>query len=204
MAQPITAIGVTVPSIDTDGDLVRAARSGDRSALSELFGRHHGIAVAVAGRALTCPSDIDDAVAEGFTRAIERLETLRDPECFRAFLSACVRNAATDRHRRSARLIGGHPFDERPQPGGSVETLIETADEATRLVEAVDRLPVRQRYALRRFYWDDAPVALIATELELSANATTQLLFRAKASLARASLNRVWGESDPPARPRSR
>lgn len=169
----------------SDTVLVHAARAGRGDAMTALFHRHRPAALGVARRRLSCRADVDDAVAEAFTRTFERLGTLRDPACFRPFLLACVRNAARDRYRGVARLVAGDTLCERPHAAQSVEGAVEAAEDAGRLAAAVGRLAARQRFALHRFYWDDAPVAQIASELGLSTNATTQLLFRARASLAR-------------------
>ncbi len=171
----------------TDADLVLAAQRGDGEALATLFQRHGGVARGVAGRLVGCHADVDDAVAEAFTNVFEHLGGLRRPECFRAYLLTCVRNAAHDRRRRALQLQDAPPVpDDHPpaRPVEPVEAAVEAADEAARLAAAVAELPSRQRYALRRFYWDEAPVAGIAGELGLSVNATTQLLFRARAGLA--------------------
>lgn len=167
-----------------DDVLVAAARTGDHDALTILFDRHHRVAASVAARSLSCPADVDDAVAEAYTRVFERLATLRDPARFRAFLLTSVRNVVHDRQRRGDRLVPSGDVGHGQPASGSVEALIEAADEARRLVGAVNGLPPRQRYALRRFFWEEAPVIAIADELGLTANATTQLLFRAKANLA--------------------
>lgn len=167
----------------SDAELVRAAQSGDDDALTALFRRHHRVAAAVAARLLRHQADVDDAVAEAFASVVEHLAALRQPQSFRAFLLACVRNAAHDRGRVSS-LVDVSAVDAADQAVRPVEAAVEAADDAARLVAALEELPSRQRYVLYRFYWDEAPVAGIASELDLSVNATTQLLFRARAGLA--------------------
>jgi RNA polymerase sigma-70 factor (ECF subfamily) len=167
----------------TDADLVRAAQGGDDDAVATLFRRHHRVAVGVACGLLPCRVDVDDAVAEAFANVLEHLAVLRRPDSFRAFLLACVRNAAHDR-RRLSQVVDGSVIDGHDRAVRPVEAAVEAADDAARLTEALDELPTRQRYVLRRFYWDEAPVARIAEELSLTVNATTQLLFRARTGLA--------------------
>jgi RNA polymerase sigma factor (sigma-70 family) len=167
----------------SDGELVRAGRLGDEGALGELFRRHRRSALAVARRQLRSPSDVDDAVAEAFTRSFERLSTLRSPERFRAFLLAIVRSVASDRRRAAARSHPDGQLEHRPA-AGDVEAAVLSGEASRSLLTAVERLPARQRYAVRRFYWDEVPVADLARELGVSVNAATQLLFRARAGLA--------------------
>jgi RNA polymerase sigma-70 factor (ECF subfamily) len=181
-ADQATPVSLTGP-VASDAELVGAARGGSEEALTALFRRHHRVAVAVASRLLRCRVDVDDAVAEAFANALEHLAALRQPDSFRAFLLACVRNAAHDRLRVSE-PVDASALEGRDRAGRPVEAAVEAADDAARLVSALEELPSRQRYALLRFYWDEAPVAAIAGDLGLSVNATTQLLFRARASLA--------------------
>ena len=167
----------------SDAELVGAAQRGDGDALTVLFRRHHAVAVGVACRLLHSRVDVDDAVADAFASVLEHLAVLRQPDSFRAFLLTCVRNAAHDRRRLSG-PVDTSALDGRDGAVRPVEAAVEAADEAARLIAALEELPSRQRYALRRFYWDEAPVAGIAADLGVSVNATTQLLFRARAGLA--------------------
>ena len=181
---PQTVVTSTFPSSAPDHVLVDPALTGDPDALTVLFDPHHRVAAAVAARSLPCPADVDDAVAEAYTRVFERLTSLRDPSRFRAFLLSAVRNVVRDRHRGGLRQVPSGDVGHAEAAAGSVEAVIEAADEARRLVGVVKGLPSRQRYVLRRFFWEEATVATIAAELGLTANATTQLLFRAKGNLA--------------------
>lgn len=175
--------GAPVPPL-SDGELVRSARGGDEAALDVLFQRHRASAVAVARRQLRDRADAEDAASEAFTRAFEHLPGLRAPDRFRPFLLAIVRSVASDRRRGATRLQPASDLDLRPA-AGDVEADVVSGEASRTLVAAVNDLPARQRYAVRRFYWDDVPVAALAAELGVSVNATTQLLFRARAGLAR-------------------
>jgi RNA polymerase sigma factor (sigma-70 family) len=87
-----------------DATLVSLAQAGDGSAFAALY-RTHAAAVAVAVRErVSDPTIVDDMVQEAFTKALERLGTLRDPERFRPWLLSIARNAAVDQRRRHRRL----------------------------------------------------------------------------------------------------
>lgn len=167
----------------TVDELVARARDGEPEAITQLFLDHGPAAEATARRQLSSDADVDDAVAEAFARTLERLPSLRDPTRFGAYLCSCVRNLAHDRQRGRARTMAQQHGAEPPGSNRAVEDVIADADERARLCWAVAELPPRQRYALWRFYWEDARVDAVATELGLTANATTQLLFRARATL---------------------
>jgi RNA polymerase sigma-70 factor (ECF subfamily) len=91
--------------VTTDADLVRAARAGDGSAFVTLFERHRG-AVRLAVRDRVRDRDqADELVQEAFTRVLERLPTLRQPDRFRPWLLAVARNVAVDRVRLERRQV---------------------------------------------------------------------------------------------------
>lgn len=85
--------------------LVEKVRAGDTAAFAELYRAHAG-AVAVAVRDnVRGPDAVADVVQESFARALERLDTLREPERFRSWVLAIARNAAVDERRHTQRVI---------------------------------------------------------------------------------------------------
>lgn len=96
--QAVTAWAVTEPR--DDGELVSAARDGDRDAFGLLYRRHarmvHGI--------LLCrvpPREVDDLVQDVFVSALRQLHALRDTSRFGAWLGTITRNRANDYFRKS-------------------------------------------------------------------------------------------------------
>ncbi|MHC5543107.1 RNA polymerase sigma factor, partial [Singulisphaera rosea] len=67
---PEVAIGVLTP----DETLIDLARRGDRPAREELFFRHRGVAYSVAYRLLGHEQDAQDAVQDGFLKALAHLD----------------------------------------------------------------------------------------------------------------------------------
>jgi RNA polymerase sigma-70 factor (ECF subfamily) len=79
-------------------------RAGDTAAFAELYRTHAG-AVAVAVRDnVRGPDSVADVVQEAFVRALERLDTLREPDRFRPWVLAIARNAAVDERRHTRRV----------------------------------------------------------------------------------------------------
>jgi RNA polymerase sigma-70 factor (ECF subfamily) len=78
---------------------VRAAVDGDREAFGALYRRY---ARAVHGVLLSRvpPADADDGVQEVFLQAMKRLNELREPAAFSAWVCAIARRRAVDHHRR--------------------------------------------------------------------------------------------------------
>jgi RNA polymerase sigma-70 factor (ECF subfamily) len=124
------------PSISThgrdsvdDGDLVAAARRGDRDAFRTLFERYHRRAYALALGVVRDADDALDVVQDAFIKAHKYLDKFEGNSTFYTWLYRIVMNLAIDhlrRHRRARpveldeqhvedgagllpRLLGGHP-----------------------------------------------------------------------------------------------
>lgn len=137
--------GIELPETDAaairghaDAADVRAARDGDRAAFGRLYERHarlvHGVLLARVPR-----TAVDDLVHEVFLQALRRLDSLRDPAAFPAWLAAIARNRARD-HHRAARDEVALPDDVAgaPHPEG----------EALAVLAAIRRLPEAYRETL--------------------------------------------------------
>jgi RNA polymerase sigma-70 factor (ECF subfamily) len=116
------------------------ARCGDSDAIAELFRR----AKERARRTAACwcdPTEVDDAVAEGFARALCRFDQLRDPEAVERWILRCVARAAIDLSRRAA----------RQRPSGSAVDLdwrcVPAPSAADAALAAGDRLAIRRALA---------------------------------------------------------
>lgn len=83
-----------------DAGLVKSARHGDRAAFGRLYDRYarmvHGVLLAKVPF-----QEVNDLVQDVFLTALRRLQTLREPESFGAWLAAIARNRASDYHRHS-------------------------------------------------------------------------------------------------------
>ena len=79
---------------DTDRTLVGRARQGEVSAFDVLVRRHYraafGVALAILGRR----ADAEDACQDAWVKALEKLDTCREPDRFVFWLLQIVRNRA--------------------------------------------------------------------------------------------------------------
>jgi len=81
-----------------DALLVERARRGDAGAFEALVRRHYRAAFAVALALLGNAMDAEDVSQDAFIRALERLDEIRRPERFAAWLLQIVRNRARNYH----------------------------------------------------------------------------------------------------------
>ncbi|MEV4275103.1 RNA polymerase sigma factor [Actinoplanes xinjiangensis] len=97
-------------------DVVVAARSGDRKAISALVTDHLPLVYNFVGRMLGRHADVDDVVQETMLRAVRDLPALREPSRFRPWLLAIARHQVTERHRSRHTVVSRTaPFDEESQ-----------------------------------------------------------------------------------------
>ena len=112
------------PVDDQAGDIemVVAARGGDRAAFGRLYERYgrmvHGVLLARLPR-----RQVEDLVQDVFLAALERLDTLRDPAHFGAWLATIARNRATDFHRRARETVEVTEELSAPEQSGQAEAL---------------------------------------------------------------------------------
>lgn len=121
-----------------EATLVRAAQSGDRVAFGSLYENYgrliHGILLAHVSY-----HEAEDLMQDVFVKALERLQTLREPAAFSGWLIAIARRTATD-YLRGRRL----PYEAGPSlPGGPVPD-----GEAFAVLAVIQRLPESYRETL--------------------------------------------------------
>ena len=130
---------ICVGPVDSELDLVEAARSGNRAAFSELYARYSPMVNAIA-LAHASPADAADLVQEVFTRALSKLSALRDAGAFGGWLAMIARNCARSQWRAPLKVVAA-PEPEAPSPE-------DNESEAAAALEAIRALPEAYRETL--------------------------------------------------------
>ena len=164
--------------IGSDGDLVRRAQEGDRSALDALLTAHVGSVRACVLTVLGPTSDLEDLVQEALLRAVEGLGRVRDPERFGPWIRTLTRHLCVDRIRRKKPTPA--PLDAVAEPSARPE---ELPPEHNDLWGAIGSLPEKLREAIVLFYVSELSYAEIATRLEITPAAVNRRLTRARDTL---------------------
>lgn len=131
---------------DPDSSLARAARAGDRAALTALLTRHRQVVFGIASRILSDRADALDATQEACVR-IWRFLGSYDPERpFAAWVRTVAVRAALDQARRT------RPFREEagvdvPDPAGGPLEAAHRAEAGRAVTAALASLSPRQRAA---------------------------------------------------------
>lgn len=187
MPGPGDATDPPTPTGNSSADvaLIGSVRAGDPAAMGALYERHRDNGLRFARALMSGPQDAEDVLHEAFTRAVSAIRNGHGPtNSFGAYLSTCIRSAATSLWKKQAR--------ERPAPAehvdpGPVEDpALETAlsvFEHEDIAAAMRALPARWRTVLWHAEVMGEPPRNIAPILGIEPNAVSALLIRARAGL---------------------
>jgi RNA polymerase sigma-70 factor (ECF subfamily) len=139
---------------ETDLELVRRFREGDRGAFERLVVRHRPWVQRVCARLLRSDASANDAAQDVFTRAFERIESQRG-ENVAGWLKAIAVNTCLntiDREKRWAPLEdAGEPRAADPQP----DQRLLRAERLAHARRLIARLPQKQKIVFCMKYIDE-------------------------------------------------
>jgi RNA polymerase sigma-70 factor, ECF subfamily len=175
--------------LDTSDEvLIDLARSGDAGAREELFRRHFAISYRVAFRLLGQEQDAQDAVQEGFLKALRHLDEFEGRSGFRTWLLCIVTNAARDSGRKRKRRPTMR-IDEAESGGVEVATHDDPAlglnreDLKKTLYAALDRLTSTLRETFVLFAEAEMSYKEIAQTLDIPVGTVMSRLHQARQKL---------------------
>ena len=126
----------------TDGELVSRVRAGDEKAFSLLYKRHARYVAGVVYRLLGSDANLDDIVQETFVIGLRRLDSLRDGQALRKWLTTIavrrVRRDLASRYRR--RELDEHLTHTQPKVSEPAQR-----EEIHALYQALEQLPEKLR-----------------------------------------------------------
>src|SRR4051812_29188758 len=98
--------GLTVGGpVESEAELIRRARARDGAACAALVRAHQDIAFRTAVLICADAHDAEEAVQDGFVKALRALHRFRDGEPLRPWLLAIVANEARNRRRAAGRRV---------------------------------------------------------------------------------------------------
>ncbi|MFD9107607.1 RNA polymerase sigma factor [Streptomyces bottropensis] len=155
---------------------IAAAQAGDRRALDELVAGWLPLVYNIVGRALNGHADVDDVVQETMLRAVDNLDTLRDPDSFRSWLVAIAMRQIRDRaRRRTADRLDAADADARGAADFAELTVLRLQLEGQRkeVAEAVRWLDDEDRQLLS-LWWLEVAGELTRRELAAAVGISRQ------------------------------
>ena len=145
---------------------------------------HYAQLVRLASLLLDDVGSCEEVVQDAFVRVWQQGAELRSPDKLPAYLRSAVLNGARSRLRR--RLVQRRHLATVPPPGAhrAAEDDALATDPDRAVLEALRRLPDRQREVLVLRYYLDLPEAEIAATLGISAGSVKTHAHRGLATLA--------------------
>ena len=132
--------------------LVCEAQKGDQAALQQLLTQNWAWLRAIVYNVLHRTRDLDDVLQEVAIKVIRKIDTLREPECFRPWLASIARREALrQRHQRSSTTTISLDDENVPPVATTSDddfvADLEIQDQAEQVMAAVQRLPEKYREA---------------------------------------------------------
>jgi RNA polymerase sigma factor (sigma-70 family) len=161
----------------SDERLSRRLATGEAAAFDELYRRYSHRLSAYASGLLGDRAAGEDVAQVALLNAYQALRKGQEPDKVRPWLFRIAHNEAVDMLARRRELLDGLDLENRPAPEDATET-------RGALLDALAKLPDRQRraYVLREVH--GLRVAEIAAELSLAVPQVEQALFAARNRLA--------------------
>ena len=173
----------------SDGEIAARCREGDEAAWAELVNRFSRYIYAILTQAFRLSQhEAEDVFQEVFSRAFDKLDTLRDDGAIKPWLAQMTRRAAIDRIRASGREV---PVDEIPE--GETDQEFHRIDEAMSIHQAMEVLPEHCHEIVDRFFARDESYRTIGEALGIPSGTIASRISRCLAKL-KEHLEGVSGE----------
>jgi len=164
--------------------LVCAAREGDKEALNMLLTRHWTWLRSLVYGVLADAQDLDDVMQNVCLRVMTKIHTLREPECFRAWLAITARREAIKHFRAKSRRASLADADvAATRPSGSEHGLLESLERTElcrKILEAAWALPEKYREVFMLAHSGELTYAQMAEVLDVPITTMQIRLVRAR------------------------
>ncbi len=167
---------------ETDGALASAALRGNRSAFAELYDRRARLIRAICFNTTSDLNSAADLTQEVFLRAYSKLDSLREPESFAAWLTGIARQVC--REWRRGRLRDRQMACPLPEGVEQAARPREADPRLDALREALTQLPERERLSLQAFYLQGLDAEQARSVLGLTKSTFYRVLAKARQRLA--------------------
>lgn len=178
---------------DREAVLVQRCAAGDEQASAELVAEHQRMVVQLAANLLGDKEEALDLSQEVFLRVFRTIHRFRGQSSLRTWIYRIVVNQARNRHRFWRRRHRGDQvsLDQHVAVHGDVlrgfepapDRVLQQKELATRLRDALERLPFEQRTAIVLREVDGMSYEEIAFSLDLAIGTVKSRLTRARQTL---------------------
>ena len=167
-------------------ETVLRAQEGDREALGQLMVRYEGAVYAIALRRLNNHAEAEELCQEVFVQAMEKLDQLRQPECFGGWIRSIAKRMAINRAVRRSPLLSSQPDEldncaEQRTPLASALA----SEERSQVRAGMRRLRKLDRQTLEAFYVQGRSLVEMSNAFESPVGTIKRRLHVARKRLAR-------------------
>ena len=174
--------------------LVKSAQEGSSEAISALFAEYKNEVYSIAMRETKNRTLSDDIVQETFVEIILRINDLKNPASFPAWLKMIAYHQCT-RHYKKKETVhetaaienddGLSVFDTVEEKNTSFipDDALDQKEFKATILEMIDELPDAQRAALHMFYFEEMPLKVIAKVQGVSVNTANTRLNRGRLAM---------------------
>src|SRR5690349_22377698 len=150
-------VETTPPELVPPGHaFVQAACARDPQAWEEIVRRYRGMVGKVARSYRLSDSDTADVMQNTWLRALERLDTMREPARLSGWLATTARRECLAILRRSGREVPDGLFEAEVSGSATCpETVVLSRETRGMVARAVAELPQRRRVLVRALFADD-------------------------------------------------
>lgn len=149
----------------------------DKDSFCDLIRLHEKSMYALTFSIVRNDTDAAEVISEAIYRAYKNLSSLKDIKSFKPWILKIVHNSAVDYIRKNTKIVS---IDDIEIPDDGVENeIIKTVS----LREAVDSLSHPYRTVIVLYYYEDIPIAQIASITNTTVIAVKQRLSRARKQL---------------------
>ena len=164
----------------TDGQLVRAAKSGDASAFGELYERYRDAIYRYCLSRTGTAHDAEDLTSDVFVKALHSLDRYQERGLpFVAFLYRIARNAAIDRSRTLKQPLSVDELVTEPASRQNVEADATLAVDRSILLAALTKLKTEHRDVIVMRFIEGYSALEVAAALGKTEGAVRTLQHRA-------------------------
>lgn len=178
----------------SDQELVDRIQAGEKALFAVLYDRYYRPAYLLALRVLARDADAQEAAAEAFLKAYEKMSSFRQQSAFYTWLYRIVMNESLNLLRSRQRMMSSDPRNELlchgsrrayEGSGDDIEAQMIARERQAILRQALSELAVEDRLIIGLRFDQELNYEEISELLDMPRNTVGTRLHRAKKELAR-------------------
>jgi len=169
-----------------ESTLVYEAQGGDKEALQQLLMRNWSWLKGLVYSVVYNADEVDDCLQDICVRVIDKIDTLREPECFRPWLAVLARRQALKSRQQKANRpiqLDEKIFEQQYDNKNELFENIEEKERNEQILQAIQSLPDKYREVFMLQHSGDLTYGQIAEVLDIPITTVQIRLVRARRML---------------------